>query len=221
MKYLTVIISTFLTCISVLAQIPEDVVQTYYRNGQFVTECKVWVDASEEVTTSVMDDFMIQFRSDLDQLFTWGLKDLNLQGEGDELIVYNLKSSQYDPDTEIIVGKMDVIVPKVLTISDITIEGKMYKKDSSENQVVVQYDILTATGFIKEADATFKIIRENEQGAWCTLDLRVKFGWFFNIFVTQKIYKKNLEWRFRQLATNLRNESQRREALLESKTSIK
>ena len=164
-----------------------------------------------------MDDFMIQYRSDLPQLFTWGLKDMNLQGEGDEFIVYDLKSSEYDPETEIIYGKMDVIVPKLLTIRDIDIEGKMYKKEVSDNKIVIQYDILRATGFIKEADATFQILRENEHSAWCTLDLRVKFGWFFNIFVSQKVYKKNLEWRFEQLAMNLRNEAQRRDSLLMAK----
>lgn len=217
MKKTILLISLFISYLSLFAQAPKDSIRTYYKDGQFVTECKVWIDASEEVTTSVMDDFLIQFRSDLDQLFTWGFKDMNLQGEGDEFIVYNLKSSSYDPETEIILGKMDIIVPKMLTIRDVEIEGKMYKKEQTEDRVVVQYDILKATGFIKHADATFQIVRENEHSAWCTLDLRVKFGWFFNIFITQKVYKKNLEWRFEQLATNLRNESQRREELLENK----
>ncbi len=215
-KFLTIVLLC-IGCSVAYAEAPKDSISTYYKKGQFVTECRVWIDASEEVTSSVMDDFMIQYRSDLPQLFTWGLKDMNLQGEGDEFIVYDLKSSEYDPETEIIYGKMDVIVPKLLTIRDIDIEGKMYKKEVSDNKIVIQYDILRATGFIKEADATFQILRENEHSAWCTLDLRVKFGWFFNIFVSQKVYKKNLEWRFEQLAMNLRNEAQRRDSLLMAK----
>ncbi|NDV45563.1 hypothetical protein D0T49_00655 [Paludibacter sp. 221] len=201
----------FLCSFPLIGSEPEDSIRTFYEDGRFTTECKVWIDASEEVTNSLMDDFIIQFRSNLDSLFTWALKDMNLRGEGDEFIIYYLKSSEYNPETEIIRGKMDVIVPKILTVPDITIEGKMYKKELTDEQVVVQYDILTATGFIREADATFKIVRENANSAWCTLDLRVKFGWFFNIFITKKIYKKNLEWRFEQLARNLKDEAQKRE----------
>ena len=205
------LIVLFFSTVNLSAETPEDIIHTSYKDGVFTTECKVWIDASEKVTTSMMDDFIVQFRSDLDRLFTWALKDMNLRGESDEFIVYYLKSSEYNPQTEIIHGKMDVIVPGILTIDDISIDGKMYKKEGSDKKVVVQYDILKATGFIKNADATFTILRENEQSAWCTLDLRVKFGWFFNIFVTQKIYKKNLEWRFEQLAINLKEEAQKRE----------
>ena len=197
--------------VNLFAETPKDIIQTTYKNGVFTTKCKVWIDASKDVTSSIMDDFIVQFRNDLDALFVWGLKNMNLRGESDEFIVYYLKSSKYDPQTEIIHGKMDVIVPKILTIDDIAIEGKMYKKEVSDKKIVVQYDIFKATGFVKDADATFTILRENEQSAWCTLDLRVKFGWFFNIFVTQKIYKKNLEWRFEQLAVNLKEEAQKRE----------
>jgi len=203
--------------VNLFAETPKDEIRTSYKSGIFTTECKVWIDASEEVTDGIMDDFIVQYRSNLDSLFTWALKNMNLRGESDEFIIYYLKSSEYDPQTEIIHGKIDVIVPKILTVDDIAIEGKIYKKEASDKKIVVQYDILKATGFVKNADATFIILRENEQGAWCTLDLRVKFGWFFNIFVTQKIYKKNLEWRFEQLAVNLKEEAQKREKELSLK----
>lgn len=189
----------------------QDTIETSYEKGRFTTCCKVRIETSEEATSSIMDDFILQFRSDLPRLFTWAFKNMGLQGEGDELIVYNLKSSEFDPKTEIIHGKMDAIVPKIMTFNDIAIDGKMYKKLVSGKEIVVQYDILKATNFIKEADATFSITRENEKSAWCTLDVRVKFGWFFNIFITQKRYKQNLEWRFEQLAKNLREEALKRD----------
>lgn len=212
-KEIVFYIFLFFSVVSISAT-PKDTIHTFYKNGVFTTECKIWVNASEEATNSILDDFMLQFRSDLDSLFTWGLKDMNLRGEGDEFIVYYLKSSEYNPETEIILGKLDVVVPKILTIRDIEVEGKMYKKEAPKGKTIVQYDILSATGFIKSADATFTMTRENENSAWCTLDLRVKFGWFFNIFITQKIYKKNLEWRFEQLAVNMKEEAQRRENIL-------
>jgi hypothetical protein len=188
-----------------------ETIETRYENGHFITSCVVPIEASEEATSSIMDDFIAQFRSDLPQLFSWAFKDMGLQGEGDELIVYHLKSSEYDEKTDMIHGKMDAIVPKIIAFRDIAIDGKMYKKEVNNERMVVQYDILKATNFIKEAGATFTITRENDKNALCRLDVHVKFGWFFNIFITQKRYRQNLEWRFAQLAKNLKEEAVKRD----------
>ena len=190
-----------------------DTIFTTYDRGTFTTHCEVAVDAPEAVTAAVMNDFMRQYRSQLDSLFAWGLKDMGLRGEGDELIVYNLKRSAYDPATDLTTGWLDVGVPGLLTLRDIEVVGHMYLADSvPPGETVVQYDILRATGFIKEADATLRVVHTDRKHARCTLDMRVRFGWFFNLFVSQKVYRKNLEWRFMQLADNLREEATRRSA---------
>ncbi|MDR0371176.1 MAG: hypothetical protein LBH80_04910 [Prevotellaceae bacterium] len=194
-----------------IAASQHETIETRYENGRFITSCVVPIEASEKATSSIMDDFIVQFGSDLPQLFTWAFKGMGLQGEGDELIVYHLKSSEYDEKTKMIHGKMDAIIPKIITFRDIGIDGKMYKKEVSNKRIVVQYDILKATNFIKEAGATFTITRENDTNALCRLDVQVKFGWFFNIFITQKRYRQNLEWRFEQLAKNLKEEAMKRD----------
>jgi hypothetical protein len=195
-----------------------DLIRTSYKGGVFTTECKVWIDASEVVTNRLIDDFIMQMRSNLDSLFTWALKNMNLRGENDEFIIYYLKTTEYDPSTEIIHGKLDVIVPKILTINDIAIDGKIYKKEVSDKKVVVQYNVLRATGFVKNADAVLQIVHENEHTAYCTLEVHVRFGWFFNIFITRNLYKKNLEWRFVQLSANLKEEAMRREEILKKQS---
>ena len=120
---------SMLSCWCVLsAQSPEVSIHTYYEKGVFYTQCKVPINASEKVLTSVLDDFVNQYKNDLDKLFAWGLKGLKLQGEKDALISYNLKPGSYNEDTGIIIVKMDAIVPGVLTVRDITIEGKMEKE---------------------------------------------------------------------------------------------
>ena len=188
-----------------------DTLFTVYNKGVFTTHCETRVNASEEVTSAVMDDFMRQYRSHIDSLLTWGLKDMGLQGEGDELIVYHLKRSAYDPATDLTTGWLDVQVPGLLTVRDIEVVGHMYRMtDTPSGTVVVQYDILRATGFIKEAEATLRVVRDDELNARCSLDMQVRFGWFFNLFVSQKVYRKNLEWRFAQLAENLKEEAARR-----------
>ena len=36
------------------------------------------------------------------------------------------------------------------------------------------------------------------------IDMHVKFGWFFRIFITRKIYRETIDWRVERFVTNLK-----------------
>jgi hypothetical protein len=48
-----------------------DSVSTCYKDGDFVTYNKVWVDAPEYISKKVVADFVFQTKYDLNKLFTW------------------------------------------------------------------------------------------------------------------------------------------------------
>lgn len=56
----------------------------------------VAVNASPSIVSAVIEDFVFQTKYDLEALFGWGLKNLKLRRESDEVIVFNFKSTQYD-----------------------------------------------------------------------------------------------------------------------------
>ena len=35
------------------------------------------------------------------------------------------------------------------------------------------------------------------------MDVNVKFGWFFRIFITRKVYRETIDWRLVRFVTNL------------------
>ena len=36
------------------------------------------------------------------------------------------------------------------------------------------------------------------------MDINIKYGWFFNIFITKRIYKNSVEWRVNRYMNNLK-----------------
>ena len=42
------------------------------------------------------------------------------------------------------------------------------------------------------------------------IQIHVRFGWFFNLFITQKRFRNIVEWRMQEFMRNLRTEAEKR-----------
>lgn len=197
------------TFVSALAS-PGDSVKTYYKDGYFSTYCKVWVNAPRNVVNEVIDDFVEQSKFDLDQLFEWGLKDMKLRTEEDKLIVFNFKSATYDAKNDLIKCVGDVKIPGIISFPDIHVDSRMTKSYLKNGNTCVRIDVMYSDAFLRETSGLFYAIPEKEKGYWITLETKVKFGWFFNVFITQPMFRSIMEWRFHQMMINIRNEAENR-----------
>ena len=63
---------------------------------------------------------------------------------------------------------------------------------------------------MKSMNNAFTVNPTKNKGVWYTLDSRVRFGWFFDIFITQKKFKAIMEWRLKKFVHNLKDEAERR-----------
>ena len=60
---------------------PTDSISTFYKDGEFTTFSQVWVNASDTICNAVSRDYDFQMRYNLDGLFPWALKGMNLRKE--------------------------------------------------------------------------------------------------------------------------------------------
>lgn len=201
----------FLIGKSLLIASPLDSIRTTYQNGEFITHCRVYVNAADSTSYSVLKDFEYQMRYNLDGLFGWALKGLNLRKEKNELMIFHFKSTAYSPETRMLRGVGDVIVPGYITIPDITIDSRLTSKKYTNGKSSFSLDLISSNGFMKDMHNTFSVIPAKGHGMWYTLDARVKFGWFFDIFITKKRYKSIMEWRLRRFVHNIKEETERRQ----------
>lgn len=213
MKKCSILILFCFTFIAGLNATPTDSISTIYRDGEFVTYCQVWVNSSDSISNAVTKDFDYQMRYKLDALFGWALKGMNLRKEKKELMMFYFKSTSFDKETNIIRCVGDVIVPGIITVPNIIIDSRLTSKKFTNGKSIVYIDLLSAKGFMKQMNCNFSVIPLKGKGVWYTLETHVRFGWFFNIFITQNRYKAIMEWRLKQFVHNLKNEAERRSVI--------
>lgn len=188
-----------------------DTVFTVYRNSEFITTCSLQVNASDSISKAVVNDFLHQTRYDLDELYKWALKGLNLRGEKNELIVFNFKSTSYNKETGVIHGLGDVTVPYVTTFRNIAVDSKMEKVKTERGNILVNINVLYSDAFLKKTYGYFSVRHLSNSKSVYTLETHVEFGWFFDFFITQSRFKKIMEWRFERLLKNIKTEAEKRE----------
>jgi len=188
-----------------------DSISTIYKNGEFITYCQVRVDASDSISNTVTKDFVYQMHDNLDALFGWALKGMNLRKEKNELMVFYFKSTKYNKETHTVRGIGDVIVPGVITFPNIIVDSRLTEKRFTNGKSTVDIDLLYSDGFLKKMYGIFTVIPKRNNTSLFTLETHIRFGWFFNIFITQHRFKQIMEWRLKKLVHNLRDEAERRE----------
>ena len=214
MKKSFIIFLLFLTFVFPTVASPVDSISTVYKNGEFITYTQVWVIASDSISNDVTDDFDYQIHYNLDALFGWALKGMNLRKEKNELMVFYFKSTKYNKETQTIRGVGDVIVPGIITFPNITVDSKITDRKKINGKRTVNIDLLYSDGFLKKMTGTFTVIPKRNKASLFTLETHIKFGWFFNIFITQYRFRQIMEWRLKRLVHNLKTEAEHRERIV-------
>lgn len=204
----------FLCSFTVSMASPSDSILTYYKNGEFITYSQVWVDVPNEIMNGVVDDFLYQTKYDLDAMFGWALKDMKLRKEKDEIIVFNFKSTEYDEKNDVIKNVGDVEIPNLINFPDIHVDDRMTKTVLADGRTKVNIDVLYSDNFLKKTTGVFYVNPKRTDGCWITLEIKVKFGRFFDFFITKFTYRYIMEWRFQKLMHNIALEAERRKSLI-------
>ncbi len=190
-----------------------DSISTHYVNGEFITYYKVQVKASDSICLAVSRYFVHGMCFQLDKLFGWALKGMNLRKEHKELMMFYFKSTSYNTQNHILRGVGDVIVPGIITIPDIYVDSRLSVLQSAHGIRAVNLNLVNASGFIKKMDTGFRVIPDINQRTWLVLESHIQFGWFFDLFITQNRFKSIMEWRLKRFVNNIKNEAERREKL--------
>ena len=213
MKKKSFLILFNLLCLTTLSASTTDSISTIYKNSEYVTYCQVWVKASDSISYNTALDYDNQMRYDLDALFSWALKGMNLRKEKNELMMFYLKSTSFNKETNVLKCDGDVIVPGLITIPNIIVESQLSSKVFSNGKSNFKLSMLSAKGFIRSMYNSFSVIPTKNKGNWYILETHVKFGWFFDIFITQSRFKAIMEWRLKRFMHNLRDEAEKREKI--------
>jgi len=193
-----------------------DSISTTYSDGVFTSQYRCKVIASEKTIDEVTDKLVNDFQNSTISLFDWALKDLGLQNEGNELIII-LKSSNQDVKTGITHGLFDIVVPYFKTFSNVKVDAIVSKEKNNHGVTKVSASIIYSSLLLKNGLAVLYIIPQKNNELLFYSNVSIRFGWFFNIFITKKRYKSIVERRIKKFTENMRIECIKTEKIASKK----
>ena len=179
-------------------------VLTTLSDGMFHTQYETNVDMRAEVCNQVIDSMIYYLQTDPEMLSEQFFAGLGKQDDVKKNAFYLIwKESEYLPETQYSKLVLDVLVNEKPFLKDVKIESQV--TDSMLGmQRDIRVDIDYAGSLLKEAYGTFHILPTGENSAKIGMDVHVKFGWFFRIFITRKVYSETIDWRLVRFVTNLK-----------------
>lgn len=179
-------------------------VLTTLSNGMFHTSYETNVGASAEECNVVIDSMIYYLQNDPKMLSEKFFGGLGKQEELNKNAFYLIwKESEYLPDKQYGKLVLDVLVNEKPFLEDLVIESQV-TDTMSGTQRDIRVDIYYSGSMLKEAYGTFHILPTSETTAKMGMDVHVKFGWFFRIFITRKVYSETIDWRLMRFVTNLK-----------------
>jgi len=196
---------------------------SFYANKTYTSVCAVEVDAPAEVSDTIFERFIHDFRTDPDALFNWALYGTGAQNDKDkDAYLLEYKETVYIPEENYGRITMDVIVPGLIRFRDIRLEGIVlderkpivYTPDICADSLTMSKIPSWNRHFLIDAQYSGQLIEKGYGNIYILpvdsthsvflLDINVKYGWFFNIFINMRVYKNSVEWRINQYMQNLK-----------------
>ena len=179
-------------------------VLTTLSDGMFHTQYETEVGASAEACNVVIDSMIYYLQTDPTKLSEQFFAGLGKQEDAKKNAFYLVwKASEYQPEEQYSKLVLDVLVNERPFLSDVVIES-MVTDSLSGDRRDIRVDINYAGSLLKQAYGTFHILPIGENTARIGMDVHVKFGWFFRIFISRKVYSETIDWRLVRFVTNLK-----------------
>lgn len=176
---------------------------TTLSEGMFHTTYETDVNASVVECNQTVDSMIYCLQTNPELLSEKFFVGLGKQEDKKKNAFYLVwKESSYDPELQYSKLVLDVLVDEKPFMKDVVIESTVVDTMAGERRDV-RVNIHYAGTLIKQAYGTFHVEPVDEQHAKLAMDVHVKFGWFFRIFISRKVYSETIDWRLVRFVENL------------------
>ena len=177
---------------------------TTLKDGMFHTEYETEVAASSQECNMVIDSMIYYLQTDPEILSEKFFGGLGKQGDTKKNAFYLIwKDSEYVPEKQYSKLILDVLVNEKPFLKDVVIES-IVTDTMADTQRDIRVDIHYGGSMLKEAYGTFHVVPTGENTTRIGMDVHVKFGWFFRIFISRKVYSDTIDWRLVRFVNNLK-----------------
>lgn len=177
--------------------------KTVYNDKRyFVSDASIAIDAPVEASKKVFDRLVHDMTTYPPEMFNWICSDLGFQGDSNDPVYLEYRSCKYNAKTGDYSITFDIQIPHLKTFHDVcataTIKIVDYVSGNKLGDVKIHYTNLV----LKDAGGLLKVITLPNNQSQVDIHFQIKFGWFFNLFITRERYRKIFEWRFERFLQN-------------------
>ena len=196
---------------------------TTFASHTYRTQCAVEIEAPVSMSDEVIDRLVYDFQYDFEHLFKWAFFKVGKQNDDDrDALLLASKNIVYKPEQEYGSITLDVIIPSLITMRNITIEGTIkderhdivYSRKLCADTLVMEnmpawsrhiYIRAKPSSFIfRQAYGNLFVIPVNETRSIYLMDINFCFEWYLRAFVTRRIYNNTIQWRVEKYMNNLK-----------------
>jgi hypothetical protein len=181
------------------------------------------VDAPAEVSDSIFARFISDFQSSPDALFDWALYGTGTQDDEEKnAFLLEYKETVYIPEDDYGRITVDVVIPGLMRMKDVALIGSVVDEEKSivfnPNLCVdsltidnvpnwnrhFKIDVKYSGNLLERGYGNIYILPIDSTHSVFLMDINLKYGWFFKIFITMKVYRNSVEWRVNRYMNNLK-----------------
>lgn len=177
---------------------------TTLSDGMFHTRYETSVSADAMACNAVVDTMIYYLQTDPELLSQHFFCGLGMQTDKKKNVFYLVwKESSYDAEQQSSRLLLDVLVDEKPFLKDVVIESTVVDSMAGERRDI-RVDIHYAGTLIKQAYGSFHVLPTSDNTTQLGMDVHVKFGWFFRIFISRKVYSDTVDWRLMRFVQNLK-----------------
>ena len=181
---------------------------TSLKDGMFHTAYETDVQACAEACNTVVDDMIYCLQTDPELLSEKYFAGLGMQKDTKKNSFYlHWKESTYVPEQQYSRLVLDILVNEKPFLKDVVVEAFVADTMAGERRDI-RVDIRYAGNLIKEAYGSFHVEPTGDQTARIGMDVHLRFGWFFRMFITRKVYSETIDWRLMRFVQNIQLRSE-------------
>ncbi len=181
---------------------------TTYSQSTFHTECPVEVNVPAEACNAVIDTLIYQLQTDPQLLSPWAFAGTGKQTDDNKNAIFLVwKESEYNPDTHYSRLLFDILVNGRPQFKNAVIESLVTDTMANDRRDI-RVDIYYSGSILKEALGNFHVQPTSDSTTNMSIDIHIKFGWFFRIFISRKVYSETIDWRVERFMQNLKMASE-------------
>ena len=181
---------------------------TSLKDGMFHTAYETDVQSCAEACNTVVDDMIYCLQTDPELLSEKYFAGLGMQKDTKKNSFYlHWKESTYVPEQQYSRLVLDILVNEKPFLKDVVVEAFVADSMSGERRDI-RVDIRYAGNLIKEAYGSFHVEPTGDQTALIGMDVHLRFGWFFRMFITRKVYSETIDWRLMRFVQNIQLRSE-------------